>query len=182
MTADYSQIELRLLAHFCGDETLRAAFAEDRDIHAAVAAQIFKVPEAEVTKAAARHGQDGQLRRHLRHERDGARRRGWRSAQGGGGVHRRLLRPLPEGAGVPADAAGEVPARRATSARSWAGGGSFDPTGDQPELAAIAAAGQAEREAINMEIQGSAADLMKRAMLGVHCPAAGAASCRRGCC
>lgn len=51
LTADYSQIELRLLAHFCGDETLRAAFAEDRDVHAAVAAQIFKVAEAEVTKA-----------------------------------------------------------------------------------------------------------------------------------
>ena len=51
VTADYSQIELRLLAHFCGDETLKAAFAEDRDVHAAVAAQIFKVPEAEVTKA-----------------------------------------------------------------------------------------------------------------------------------
>ena len=51
VTADYSQIELRLLAHFCGDETLKAAFAEDRDVHTAVAAQIFKVPEAEVTKA-----------------------------------------------------------------------------------------------------------------------------------
>jgi DNA polymerase-1 len=51
VTADYSQIELRLLAHFCGDETLRTAFAEDRDVHTAVAAQIFKVNEAEVTKA-----------------------------------------------------------------------------------------------------------------------------------
>ena len=51
VTADYSQIELRLLAHFCGDETLRAAFAEDRDVHTAVAAQIFKVKESEVTKA-----------------------------------------------------------------------------------------------------------------------------------
>ena len=51
LTADYSQIELRLLAHFCGDETLRTAFAEDRDVHAAVAAQIFKVTEADVTKS-----------------------------------------------------------------------------------------------------------------------------------
>src|SRR5262249_50213412 len=49
LTADYSQIELRLLAHFCGDDTLRRAFAEDRDVHAAVAAQIYNVPEAEVT-------------------------------------------------------------------------------------------------------------------------------------
>src|SRR5207253_6028998 len=40
LTADYSQIELRLLAHLCGDEALRGAFAGDRDIHTSVAAQI----------------------------------------------------------------------------------------------------------------------------------------------
>src|SRR5262249_18182178 len=34
VTADYSQVELRLLAHFTGDEALKAAFAADRDIHA----------------------------------------------------------------------------------------------------------------------------------------------------
>jgi DNA polymerase I len=49
LCADYSQIELRLLAHFTGDETMRAAFAEDRDIHAAVATQIFGVEEDKVT-------------------------------------------------------------------------------------------------------------------------------------
>src|SRR5262245_20290712 len=49
LTADYSQIELRLLAHFCGDETLRRAFAEDRDVHTAVAAQIFGVKETDVS-------------------------------------------------------------------------------------------------------------------------------------
>jgi DNA polymerase I len=48
LTADYSQIELRLLAHLCGDEALQKAFADDRDIHASVAAQIFNVPEADV--------------------------------------------------------------------------------------------------------------------------------------
>ncbi|MHB1425199.1 MAG: DNA polymerase I, partial [Gemmataceae bacterium] len=49
LTADYSQIELRLLAHFCGDDELRRAFAEERDIHSTVAAQIFGVPESEVS-------------------------------------------------------------------------------------------------------------------------------------
>ena len=49
LTADYSQIELRLLAHFSGDEHLRAAFADDRDIHAAVAAQIYGLAEKDVT-------------------------------------------------------------------------------------------------------------------------------------
>lgn len=51
LTADYSQIELRLLAHFCGDEALRQAFAEERDIHAQVAAKVFGVPEKDVTSA-----------------------------------------------------------------------------------------------------------------------------------
>jgi len=37
LTADYSQIELRLLAHFTRDKVLQKAFAEDRDIHALVA-------------------------------------------------------------------------------------------------------------------------------------------------
>lgn len=50
MTADYSQVELRVLAHFSGDKELRQAFAEDRDIHAFVAAQVFGVPLEGVTK------------------------------------------------------------------------------------------------------------------------------------
>ena len=44
LAADYSQIELRLLAHFSGDEALRQTFAEGGDIHAAVAAQISAWP------------------------------------------------------------------------------------------------------------------------------------------
>ncbi len=49
LSADYSQIELRLLAHFSQDEALKAAFAADRDIHRFVASQIFNVPLDEVT-------------------------------------------------------------------------------------------------------------------------------------
>ncbi|HUU97141.1 MAG TPA: DNA polymerase I [Phycisphaerae bacterium] len=48
--ADYSQIELRVLAHFCQDEALLEAFAADRDIHAFVAAQVNGVPLEAVTK------------------------------------------------------------------------------------------------------------------------------------
>lgn len=40
--ADYSQVELRMLAHLSGDEGLKEAFANDLDIHAAVAAQVFQ--------------------------------------------------------------------------------------------------------------------------------------------
>jgi DNA polymerase I len=49
MAADYSQIELRIMAHLSGDEGLLAAFAEDRDVHEATAAEVFGVPLAEVS-------------------------------------------------------------------------------------------------------------------------------------
>jgi len=49
LAADYSQIELRMLAHYSGDPQLVRAFAEDRDIHTFVAHQIYGVPETEVT-------------------------------------------------------------------------------------------------------------------------------------
>ncbi|MBQ7660822.1 MAG: DNA polymerase I [Clostridia bacterium] len=47
--ADYSQIELRLLAHIAGDETMQKAFREGEDIHASTAAAVFGVPQSEVT-------------------------------------------------------------------------------------------------------------------------------------
>ncbi len=49
MAADYSQIELRIMAHLSGDEGLLAAFAEDRDVHQATAAEVFSVPLESVT-------------------------------------------------------------------------------------------------------------------------------------
>ncbi len=49
MAADYSQIELRIMAHLSGDEVLLSAFAEDRDVHQATAAEVFGVPLPEVT-------------------------------------------------------------------------------------------------------------------------------------
>ena len=47
--ADYSQIELRVLAHMSGDESLIEAYKENRDIHATTASQVFHVPYDEVT-------------------------------------------------------------------------------------------------------------------------------------
>ena len=54
LVADYSQIELRVLAHLSGDEGLREAFAAGEDIHAATAAKVFDLPIDHV---------DGELRR-----------------------------------------------------------------------------------------------------------------------
>ena len=49
LSADYSQIELRVMAHMCGDGHMLKAFQEGEDVHAATAAKIFGVPVAEVT-------------------------------------------------------------------------------------------------------------------------------------
>ncbi|MDG2094541.1 MAG: DNA polymerase I [Phycisphaerales bacterium] len=50
VTADYSQVELRLLAHLSGDEGMQSAFHAGEDIHRAVAAEVFGVPIDDVTK------------------------------------------------------------------------------------------------------------------------------------
>ena len=50
LTADYSQIELRVLAHITGEPALVSAFEAEQDIHSAVAAEVFGVPPEQVTK------------------------------------------------------------------------------------------------------------------------------------
>jgi DNA polymerase-1 len=49
LAADYSQIELRIMAHLSQDDGLLAAFADDQDIHQATAAEVFGVEREEVT-------------------------------------------------------------------------------------------------------------------------------------
>ena len=51
LCADYSQIELRILAHLSGDEGLREAFATGHDIHTATAARVFGIPQDRVDPA-----------------------------------------------------------------------------------------------------------------------------------
>ena len=50
ISADYSQIELRIIAAISGDANMCEAFAQNKDIHTATAAKVFHVPENEVTK------------------------------------------------------------------------------------------------------------------------------------
>lgn len=51
ISADYSQIELRLIAEISGEENMIKAFQDGEDIHASTAAKLFKIPLAEVSKA-----------------------------------------------------------------------------------------------------------------------------------
>jgi DNA polymerase-1 len=162
LTADYSQIELRILAHYSADPALVQAFAEDRDIHRAVASQIFHVPEPDVDEAKRRVAKTinfgviyglspfGLASRLGISQSDAA---AFIEAyfQEYAGVDAFITRTLES-----ALAAGRVETilgrRRPIS-------GIRSTTGRQRNVA--------ERTAVNTVIQGSAADLIKRAMLAV---------------
>jgi len=66
LTADYSQIELRFLAHFTQEPALMKAFREDEDVHRTVAAEVFGVKPEDVTRQQRGRSQDDQLRHYLR--------------------------------------------------------------------------------------------------------------------
>jgi len=164
VTADYSQIELRLLAHFSGDEEMRKAFAEDRDIHARVATQIFGVPEQDVTaemRRAAKTVNFGViygisafgLAQRLEMNKDEAAR--FIDAYFAGypkvlAYQDRLLEQCRSKGYVSTI----LDRRRAIN-------------GIRPR-STYRQRNQPEREAINMEIQGSAADLIKVAMVNIY--------------
>ena len=95
LAADYSQIELRIMAHLSGDESLRAAFAADRDVHQATAAEVFGVELDGGDRRSAPHGEGHQLRPDLRHVavRPGAQSR--HRARRGAAVRRALFPALP---------------------------------------------------------------------------------------
>ncbi len=101
LTADYSQIELRLLAHFTGDEVLQQGFRRGpRHSCGGGVADIRSRGKAGIVRDAP-HGQDGQLRRDLRHEWPRLGRATGHRPRRGQPLHQRLFRPLSEGAGVP---------------------------------------------------------------------------------
>lgn len=166
LTADYSQIELRMLAHFSGDENLQRAFREDRDIHAIVAADIFKVDEKDVVDSQRRVAKTVNF--------------GVIYGMSASGLATRLGIPRAEGerfidayfARYPKVLAYQdnllATARKTGYVATILGRRrTFDPSAIRPG-STYHQRNQAEREAINMEIQGSAADLMKRAMLALH--------------
>ena len=79
LVADYSQIELRVLAHLSGDEGLKAAFESGADIHTATSARVFGLPGGPGGPRHPQPGQGDQLRARVRDERVRAWRRAWRS-------------------------------------------------------------------------------------------------------
>jgi DNA polymerase I len=166
ITADYSQIELRLLAHFSGDEQLRAAYADGHDIHAQVAGQIFNVPPDKVTSDHRRIAKTVNF--------------GILYGMSAFGLAERLVIDRKEAEKFIDQYFARYPkvqvyqdellkkARRDGYVASILGRRrKFEKTAIR-ERTSYHGRNQAEREAINMEIQGSAADLIKLAMLNVH--------------
>jgi DNA polymerase-1 len=162
LTADYSQIELRILAHYSKDPELVRAFAADLDIHAAVAARIFSVPEAEVDSARRRVAKTVNFGVIYGLSAFGlAARLGITQAEASkfidayfeqyAGVETFITRTLES-----ALASGRV---ETILGRRRPINGIKNTTGRSRNLA--------ERTAVNTVIQGSAADLIKRAMIAV---------------
>ncbi len=161
--ADYSQIELRVLAHLSGDPELRAAFTERADVHVRTAQALFGVSADQVTRAqraaaktvnfAVIYGQSQfALARNLRIERGEAARYIKAFFERYAGVRRYLDRLVDEArtTGAVRTILGRRRLVRDILARNHS-----------------VRAG-AERIAQNMPVQGSAADVMKLAMVRVH--------------
>ena len=100
LSADYSQVELRILAHVSGEPVLREAFARGEDIHAATASQVFGIPQAELDARPAGHREDGQLRDRLRHLVVRALGEPRHPTRRGAGADRHVSRPAPSRAGA----------------------------------------------------------------------------------
>ena len=162
LAADYSQIELRIMAHLSGDAGLLAAFHGNQDIHRATAAEVFGVPLAEV---------DSQQRRSAK-----AINFGLMYGMGAFGLARQLGIGRGEAQDYIARYFQRYPGVREfmDRVREQAHRDGFVETvfGRRLYLQSIHSRNQAqragaERAAINAPMQGTAADIIKRAMLSV---------------
>ncbi|MBC7226346.1 MAG: DNA polymerase I [Thermoflexales bacterium] len=164
--ADYSQIELRVLAHISGDPGLTAAFQRGEDIHASTAAAIFDIPIDQVTPEQRRFAKQVNF----------------------GLVYGMSVARLARDAGIPQMEAenfvsqyfGRFPKVREYLERTLAqaknqgyvetilGRRRYFPVLQSVSPAQEQARRRAEREAVNAPIQGSAADIIKLAMLNLH--------------
>ena len=163
LAADYSQIELRIMAHLSGDETLLAAFAAELDVHEATAAEVFGVRADGGDRRPAPHRQDDQLRPDLRHV----------AVRPGAQPGHRARRRAAAMSSVTSSAIRACDASWTTRATRRARLGYVetvfgrrlylpDIRSGNPQLRQYA-----ERSAINAPMQGTAADIIKRAMIDV---------------
>jgi DNA polymerase-1 len=162
LSADYSQIELRVLAHLAQDPELLEAFRSGADVHARTAALIFGKPQTDVTADERRAAKtinfgvlygmgDGALAKQLRIPREDAARFISAYFERYAGVARFMNRVVEE-------------ARRGEAVRSLLGRRRFLPNLRSSNRGLRA---EAERVARNTPIQGTAADILKLAMIAL---------------
>ena len=163
LSADYSQVELRLMAHLSGDESLIAAFEHGEDIHAATAAKLFNKTLDEVTSEERRRAKTANF--------------GIIYGISAFGLSQRLEIPRKEAKAIIDCYFASYPGvkKYMDNVVEKAKEEGFVSTifGRRRYLNDIAshnaiARGLAERNAVNAPIQGSAADIMKIAMINVH--------------
>ncbi len=163
LSADYSQIELRIMAAFSGDKTMMEAFNQNQDIHASTASKVFKVPMEQVTS---------EMRRKAKMVNFGI-----IYGISAFGLAQRLGIPRGEAAGIISAYFEEFPAVKSYMEKvvNDARENHFVETilGRRRYLPDINSRNQtnrgfAERNAINAPIQGSAADMIKVAMINIH--------------
>ena len=163
LSADYSQVELRLIAHLSGDESLIAAFEHGEDIHAATAAKLFNKTLDEVTSEERRRAKTANF--------------GIIYGISAFGLSQRLEIPRKEAKDIIDGYFASYPGvkKYMDNVVEKAKEEGFVSTifGRRRYLNDIAshnaiARGLAERNAVNAPIQGSAADIMKIAMINVH--------------
>ena len=163
LSADYSQIELRLMAYFSGDEHLIAAFREGLDIHTATAARLFGVPMDQVTPDMRRKAKTVNfgimyglgpygLAQQLRISRTEARQIIEQYFQTYPGIRRYIEETLEK-------------VRKQGYAETLFGRRRYFPNINSHNATVRKAE---ERAAINMPLQGTAADMIKLAMIRVH--------------
>lgn len=162
MSADYSQIELRLMAHFSGDEHLLAAFNRGEDVHAATAAKIFGISLEEVTSDQRRVAKTANF--------------GIMYGISAFGLSQRLGISVKESKKIIDDYFASFPSIRSyidkTLEEARCDGYTQTLFGRRRYLQDLSSPNAnlrslAERNAVNAPIQGSAADIIKLAMIGV---------------
>jgi DNA polymerase I len=161
--ADYSQVELRLLAHFCGDENLLAAFQRGEDIHRRTAALVHNIPQDQVTSDQRRIAKSVNF--------------GIVYGLSAYGLSRDTGMPVAEAQRFIKTYFEQYPKVMGylNSSRDFAAKHGYVATlsGRRRYIPDInssngAKRSGAERMAINMPVQGTAADLMKEAMIRIH--------------
>ena len=97
VSADYSQVELRLLAHIAGEDALKEIFRKGEDVHTATACRVFGVTPEQIDPGHEVEGEDDQLRHRLRTVRVGDGGPARHPPGRGRRVHPALPRRLPRG-------------------------------------------------------------------------------------